>query len=396
MPNLAPPQGAIDAVVAAYTNVTRRLEIYEYDGNTLWAGAGLGSRLVDGSISVDSTRDERRTLDCVLDNADGALRHDPYNGLWFDKVIKVWRGVKYWGFDPISGLPIQKTYEAQLGEFLIDRVDADNFPNLIKITARDYTKKMLTSKITASMQFPAKTAVEEIIKALAANAGITKFLLPTTGKVVDSTTVFEKGTERWKVCKELADTAGFDLYFDATGYLVMREFLDPTTSPVAYTFQTGSTTGNLIKWTKSSNDSRVYNHIIVTGDEQTDPQLDGSTSIVFAEAKNTSNDSPTRISRLGDRTYFYSSPFFTTKAQAQAVANSWLSLKALEEFNMNFDALVVPWLEAGSIVEILDPDRTDYEPTRFLLDSFNIPLPLSPMSGVGKRVTIVGDTGSGI
>lgn len=396
MPNLAPPQGAIDAVVANYTNVTRRLEIYEYDGNTLWGGAGLGSRLVDGSVSVDANRDERRTLDCVLDNADGALRHDPYNGLWFDKVIKVWRGVKYWSFDPISGLPLQKTYEAQLGEFLIDRVDADNFPNLIKITARDYTKKMLTSKLTVSVQFPKGTPVEDVIKALAANSGITKFMLPITGKTVDATTVFEKGDERWKVCKTLAETAGYDLYFDATGYLVMRQYLDPTTSPVEYTFQTGANVGNLISWSKSSNDSRVYNHIVVTGDEQTEVQLDGTTSIIYAEAKNTAGDSPTRIARIGDRTFFYSSPFFTSKEQAQSVANSWLSLKALEEFNMSFDALVVPWMEGGSIVEILDPNRTDYEPTRFLLDSFSIPLPLKAMSGLGRRVTIVGDTGTGI
>jgi hypothetical protein len=393
VPILSPPAAAQDAVLDAFTNVTRRLEVYEYDGTTLWAGAGLGSRIVEGSVSVDATRDERRTLDCVLDNTDGALRHDPYNGLWYDKVIKIWRGVKYWSFDPISGLPVQETYEAQLGEFLIDRIEADSFPNLIKITGRDFTKKMLNSKLTQGMQFPAGTSVEAVVKALAANAGITKFLMPTTGKTVGDT-VFERGTERYKVAKQVAETAGYDLFFDASGYLVMQQFKDPTTAPIEYVFKTGSTLGNLVKFTKSSNDSRVYNHIVITGDEESQPALDGTQGIIFAEAKNTYGASPTRIERIGDRTFFYASAFFTTNQQAQEVANSWLKIKALEEFNMNFDALVVPWLDANSIVEIIDPDGSDYEPTRFLLDSFTIPLALAPMTGVGRRVTIVGTAGT--
>lgn len=392
MPIVTPPAAAVSAVIDSFTNVTRRLEIFEYDGITAWSRAGLGSRIIEGTVTVDSSRDERRTLDCVLDNTDGALRHDPYNGLWYDKVIKLWRGVKYWKMDPINGKLFQETYETQLGEFLIDRIDADNFPNRIKITARDFTKKMLNSKLPQSIQFPAGTPSEVVIKALAANAGITKFVLPTTGKTVPST-VFERGTDRYKVAKEVANAAGHDLFFDQTGYLTMQPFQDPSTSPITYRFTTGQSLGNLIKFSKSSNDSRVYNHIVITGDEDTAIDLNGATGVIFAEAKNTYTDSPTRIERIGDRTFFYASAFFTTNQQAQEVANSWLRTKALEEFNISFESLVVPWLEAGSIIEILDPDRTVYEPTRFLLDSFNIPLALSPMTGTGRRVTVVGSTG---
>lgn len=393
MPNPAPTTAVLDAVLATSTNVTRRLEIYEYDGVTLWGGPGLGSRLVDGTISVDYARDERRTIDCVLDNSDGALRHDPFNGLWYDKVIKVWRGIKYYTIDPIGGAIIQSTYEAQLGEFLIDRLDGDNFPNLIKVTGRDFTKKMLISKLSQTMSFPAGTPVEDMIRALAANCGITKFMLATTGKTVDSNTVFERGEDRWKVAKKLAEAAVHELFFDATGYLVLRPFLDPTTSPIEYTFETG-TNGNLVKFNKSSTDARVFNHITVTGDSTAEPQLDGSQGIIFAEAKNTSGDSPTRIARIGQRTQPIDNVFFANQTQANEFVNARLKIAALEEFNYNFDSLVVPWMDAGSIVALLDPNRTEYEPTRFLLDTISIPLKLAPMSGVARRVTIVGALGT--
>ena len=395
MPNPAPPAAAIAVVLAKSTQVTRRLEIYEYNGTTLWSAIGDDSRVISGNISIDANRDERRTLDCLLDNSDGLLRHQPEHGLWWDKIIKVWRGVKYWGIDPITNLPELYTYEAQLGEFLIDSIDAESFPNAIKVTARDLTKKMINSKLTQSMQFAAGTKVETVIAALASNSGITKFILPITGKNVDKTTVFERNTDRWKVCKELAVAAGHDLFFDPTGYLILRPFRDPSTAAIEYTFQTGVAGGNLIKFSKSSNDSKVFNHIVITGDQTTNATT-GVAGLVFVEAKNTAVSSPTRIARIGDRTFFYSSPFFTSNAQAQPVANSWLKLKALEEFNLNFSSLVVPWLDVGGIVKILDPNRTAYEPTRFLLDSLAIPLALEPMSGLGKRITIVGDTGATI
>lgn len=392
--NPPPPQSAVDAVLKTSSIWTRRIEIYEFDNKTLW-NAGKIQRIIDGTVNVDYSRDERRTLDLTLDNSDGALRHDPYNGFWYDKIVHIYRGIKYWSIDPISGKAIQVEYEAQLGAFMIDRIDAQYFPHTIKITGRDFTKKMLTSKLERSMQFPAGTAVETVVAAVAANAGIFGVILPNTGQTVDSTTVFERGTARWAVCKQVADAANHEIFFDATGNLVMRPFRDPTTSPIEYTFKTGLDGGNLIDYQKSSNDSRVFNHIVVTGDDSANSSDDGSSTVViFAEYKNENADSPTRIERIGDRYTDYHSALFDSQEKANAFAQSQLSILALEEFNIDFQSLVVPWMEAGNIVEILVPGNTEYEPTRFLLDTLNIPLKLEPMSGTGRRVTIVGTKGA--
>ncbi len=391
MTNVPPPEAAIQAVLSTSSIWTRRIEIYEYDNETLWS-AGVKPRIIDGKINVDYSREERRTLDLVLDNSDGALRHDPYDGFWYDKIIRIYRGIKYWTVDPITGSAVQATYEAQVGAFMIDRIDGAYFPHTLTITGRDFTKKMLTSKLERSLQFPAGTAVEDVVAAVAANAGIFGVILPNTGLTVDSTTVFERGTERWKVCKQVANAANHEIFFDANGYLTMRPFRDPTTSPVEYVFKTGGADGNLVDYRKSSNDSRVFNHIVVTGDDNVGSSST-TTKIVFAERKNENPESPTRIERIGDRYTAYQSSLFDTQEKADAFAESQLSILALEEFNIDFSSLVVPWMEAGNIVSVLVPDNTEYEPTRFLLDKFDIPLKLGPMSGTARRVTIVGSKG---
>ena len=388
--NPPPPEAAVRAVLDTSSQWTRRIEIYEYDNETLWNAGGV-PRIIDGNISVDYSRDERRTLDLVLDNSDGALRHDPFDGFWYDKIIRLYRGIRYWTIDEITGKAVQDEYEACVGVFMIDRIDAQYFPHTISVTGRDFTKKMLTSKLERSMQFPAGTAVEDVLAAVAANAGIFGVILPNTGLTVDSTTVFERGTARWAVCKQVANAANHELFFNGTGYLVMRPYRDPTTSPIEYTFQTGPLVGNLISYGKSSNDARVFNHIVVAGDDEINSDSNGtSTNLVFAEYRNENPDSPTRIERIGDRYTSYQSSLFDTQEKADNFAQSQLSILALEEFNIDFDSLVVPWMEAGTIVEILVPGNTPYEPTRFLLDTIKIPLKLGPMSGTGRRVTIVG------
>lgn len=106
MPVIVPPPAIQDAYLQAVRNITRRVEIYESDGVTIWKGARKAipfptvdgdstpgdSDMVGGSISISYSRDERRTLDLVLDNRDGTYSPDPA-GFWYDKIVKVFRGI---------------------------------------------------------------------------------------------------------------------------------------------------------------------------------------------------------------------------------------------------------------------------------------------------------------
>lgn len=275
-------------------------------------------------------------------------------------------------------------WETQIGEFMIDSLKEINFPDTVSVTGRDYAKKMLSSKFSVATGFTSTDSLDSVIGSLAANAGIvaSKRLIPITGKTLGRSFVFERGVNRWDACKQLAEAHGYELFFDAQGMLVMRQFLDPSTSPLAYTFETGEF-GSLVTYDKTVSDSRLFNHVVVAG-EATD------TVPVWAEAKNENPSSPTSIQEIGTRYTEYISSFITTTPQAQALADQLLAIYSLQEYDLNFSSLMLPWMEVGEIIEFIDPKATITQPDRFLLSQLNIPLGLGPMTGTGKRVTIIG------
>lgn len=282
-----------------------------------------------------------------------------------------------------GGLIESQSWETQIGEFLIDSIATDNFPHVTTCSGRDYTKKLLEDKFPDTTTFSAGQVVENIIRTIALNGNITKFLLSNTGQVTGKDFTFENGTDRWTAISELATAYNLEVFFNPQGYLVLRTQVDPLTAPLTFTFETGEF-GNLVKYTKRSGDTRIYNHIVVRG-EATDQVP------IVAEAENTEPSSPTSIANLNRRkTYTYTSAFFTNIGQAQAYADSLLKIKSLETYDIGMESIVIPWLEAAEAVEFIDPDPNPGDPTRFLLTDFTIPMSLGSMSATSKRVTVVG------
>lgn len=386
LPQQGMPSGeVVDALTAGIVRVSRRVEIYEADAVTPFDIERWDARLVGGNITIDRERDEKRACEIILENDDNALRQDPYDGLWYDKILKIFWGIKY--FDS-SGQP--QTWETQVGEFMIDRIATQRFPRTVKVMGRDYAKKCLKSKIKSSMVFPQMTPIESIVRAVAANAGITKFALPFTGQAYSEDIVFERGTERWNVIKRLADSIGYEVFFRGDGYLTMQPYPDPIFSPLSWIFRGGELDGTLIDYEREANDSRIKNQIVVIGATISD--LAGSSITVYAEVKNEDPNSPTRVARIGDRTEIIESDYITSNEQALTLAQARLRIAALEEYEVNFSSVILPWLDASSIVDVRDDLADDNVPQRFLLSSYSLPLDLGPMQGTARRVTIVGTT----
>lgn len=379
-----PPDEVIDALIAGIVRVTRRVEIYERDAVTPFAIDNWNARLVSGEVSVDRERDERRMCDITLENNDNALRINPVDGFWYDKILKVFWGIRYFS----TG--VEKRWETQIGEFMIDSIAEASFPHTVKVVGRDYAKKCLLTKLKSSLSFSQYTPVEDIIAALAGNCGITKLALPYTGEGFAMDIVFERGTARWAVMMKLADAIGYELFFRGDGYLTMRPYGDPTLSPLKWIFNQSPLDGTLVDYERSSNDTRIKNHIIVTGAATTN--LDGFSQTAFGEAINDDSNSPTRREKIGDRVDPIESDYVTDSVQAQAMAVQRLRISALEEFDINFSSVIIPWLDGGDIVDIVDRGEGEYVPSRFLLANFILPLALGPMTGTGRRVTIVGTT----
>lgn len=84
-----PDSVALAAFQAGSIQVVRWVDIYQADNIVIWKSK---VPLVDGNISVDMTRDERRNLDLTVYDLDGTLGYGP-GYLWYDKVFKPYRGV---------------------------------------------------------------------------------------------------------------------------------------------------------------------------------------------------------------------------------------------------------------------------------------------------------------
>ena len=367
-----PAPAVYDAFIDSTARITRRLEIYEKDAATPWRQNKWNS-LLGGNVTVDYSRDDRRNAEFTLNNFDGSFDHAP-NGFWYDKVFKFFYGIE----TPVG------YWECPIGVFLPDLLTDDDDGDM-KVSCRDYTKKCLDSKFAAATMFTAGTPIESVIKTLALNSGITNFNIPSTGKTLPKDVVYEADTERWKPMKEIANTSGYQIFFDASGALTLQLFRDPFLTPPTLALSVGER-GNLIKVGKRASDTSLKNHVVVAGESN-----DSKIPPVFAEARNTMQGSASSVALIGERTVRYTSALVTTEWQAQQMANTYLQVSCLEEFELNFTSVLFPWLEAGDILENTQPRRGSdmYNPTRYLLSSFALPLDLGSMTGNGKRVTIV-------
>lgn len=366
------PDVVLEEILGHETFVIRKVDIYESDGETPWR---LGVGMITGSVSVDAGREERRQFEMTLWSGDDDLPIGPDDGLWYDKIIKIYRGVSYME----NGLTID--WYAPLGVFLIDKISQPYFPSVIKVSGRDLTKRLVTSKFGRATQFKAGSPMESVIRTIATNAGIVDMLLPNTGVVLGKDFLFESDTTRKKAVYDIASAYGYDVFFDAQGFLTLREQADPATEAPVLTLEIGAG-GSVIFYEKNINDTRLYNHVVVAGENS------GGTAVV-AEARNTDPSSPTNIERIGERTYRYTSSLITTQDQAQDVADKFLKINSLEEFTVSIDAFVFPWLDAGVTMEFIDPKPTQNQPTRFFLHNFNIPLSLESMKLEARRVQLV-------
>ena len=367
-----PSDPVVNSINSPVTRVTRRMRIFEADGTTPWQpeGSGIDPSILGGSVTIDASRAERRTLDLEFYNEDDAYKVSE-SGFWYDKVVKVYRG-------------IEGGFEQLLGTFYPDRIIQSHFPNSIKIKARDRSKMMSKSKFPQDTLFNNNDPVEDVIQAIAFAAGIpiSEQDLPAGMGSLYEDTYFDVGESHWTAAKDIATSFKFDLYFTPGGRLKAKRFADPATGTAQYTFETGINS-NIASYDKELSDERIRNHIVITGTNAADIPI-------YAEAENTNPSSPTRISRIGRRTEVYDFAYIGTTVQAQDLASVYLSIASLEQYQLNLEGIVAPYLDVNTVIGFRDPNPAVGDPDEFLLQSVTIPLDLKPMKATAGRVTLSG------
>lgn len=340
------------------------------------SGAKIAAIMEDDngqSVSAVSREDTdgRRWVHCVASDFTEDALPDGYEE--FGRFVS--RAVTW-----TSAYEALEEWEIQLGEFMADSISLGQSYSTISVNGRDLTKMCQQSKFVVSTTFKAKTPIESVIKTVATNAGISKFKLPITDKILDKDMTWERGTSRWDVIRDVSHSNNYEVFFDNEGYLFMREFRDPLLTPPTLELSAGLG-GNLISRGGKTSDSQLFNHIVVVGESS-----DSSTPPVYAEAINTTPTSPTSVAEIGDRVAVTTLSMITTIQQAQKYANTLLAVSALEEFELDFEATMLPWIEAGDILEMKRSDSRYWGPDRYLLTNLSFPLDLTPMSGNGKRI----------
>lgn len=369
-----PPDAVLNGFIGASGRIIRFADIFENDGVTPWK---RGVSVVDGQVTVDYGRAERRMIDLSVHDPDNELAAYP-DGFWWDKIIKVYRGVTV----RLSSYLTQE-WITPLGWFRVDSINRPHFPSVVAITGRDDTKTLINSKLAVATSFPEGTLVHEIIRTLAINGGVhpNRILLQSVSKTLNSVATFDADSSRWDAIAGLSEAYSIEVFFDAFGTLIVRNFRDPSLSPLSYTFETGSR-GTLVGYSKSANDSRIYNRVVVRG-------MTSDEVPFYAEARNENPESPTSIGRIGERYLPVESALVATEAQAQELANGYLSIGALDSWEISMESLVLPWLDVGLIAGFNDPDPSPTQPSRFLLTNLTIPLGLAAMQVETKRVQLV-------
>jgi len=256
MPPIPSPE-VIDRVQAGFATVYSRVDIYDPgpDGALWYEDAPV----VDGSVSVDMGRDERRTATLVLANYNGSFDSQP-NGFWYDKVIRIYRGIRGHSdyildendqpiLDPDNNPILDDTvftpdYETQIGQFFIDDIDMGHHPNQVQVSLRDGTSRLMLSKFANSTEFESGVSIESVVQAIAFAGGIPSewMDLPLTGINTERIHTYDRTSVRWDAIKEIGQVYGYDIFFDYRGMLVMVPFADPAdpgVSPSIYTFEAG-------------------------------------------------------------------------------------------------------------------------------------------------------------
>ena len=363
---------------------TRRIAFFERDGVTPWQEELTSRQAFEGSVMIDGSRDERRSFSLKVLNTSGIFDPKP-DGLWYDKIIKCYKGIRY-----RDAFGANKHFEYKLGEFMIDKIDIDQNSSVVDINGRDYTKKLLLDEFDEPTLFNEGSNLDEMVKAIALNGGVKRFNLGVPGITVTASAAFEAETSRWEAIKKLCEPHNVEVFFDNEGRLVTRLYKDVSKSADQLFDLNVSKIDmprNLISAKRSLSDTQVFNAVRVyaTGEQG---NVTGARFVAVREDKDP--QSPTSIQRIGRRPKSYSSDLFASQQQVDEYADRFIANAALQDCSFSFESMMYPWLEANDVIRVYDDSDNQYLPVRYLLSEFTVPVGLGTLSGSGKRITKVG------
>ena len=113
--------------------------------------------------------------------------------------------------------------------------------------------------------------------------------------------------------------------FDHEGYLVTRQYDDVSTTAPSFELTMDEGVENIVDFSKSTSDSNIFNHIVVTGTSE-EETVTGYKYIAIRE--NNDPGSATSISKIGRRTFPFEVSYLNFQTEANSLADRLLRVKA--------------------------------------------------------------------
>lgn len=253
-----------------------------------------------------------------------------------------------------------------LGYFRVNTVEQPDAPDgPISIGGTDRMSMIVDSPVLAPLQFAASETYAGVLSYLVNDAYPSVIEWDSSVDAltpIGRTAVVE--SDRYAFLAELLTGIGKEFFYDYRGVLVVRTPLDPA-NPV-WTVA-GGAGGVMVSASRSLAREGVYNGVIATGEG-----LDTSTP-TRGVALDSGETSPTRWGGpFGKIARSFSSSLLTTDQQCRLAAATILRQSVGLPYNVNFDAIPNPALEAGDPVVIgIDGVPTWFRPEVLVGDSFS-------------------------
>lgn len=348
---------------------------------------GEGTKLRDldvtsGSVRVDAKSAIRRivSINVVADREDNELvPDDAFDDLApFGNELRVYRGaVLEDGSEEYVPLGVFVMTDVQITDRLggVDmvingqdrsfKVSSNRWLNAFKVTSAD-----LSVALTALLQ----NRYADIQLSFPATTGVT---------VNDLVLGTDTDNDPWKDAVQIAEDAGYDLFFNPDGVCELAPFPSLDASVVVASYEENDdATITQVDRTLSAIDT--YNGVCFTSESsKSDP--------IRVEVWDEDPLSPTyRYGKFGQRVLFFSSPVVVTSNAAVAAATSVLNRYLGAQEEVNWSALVNPAHDANDVIYI---NNVGAKVNRvIIIDSLEIPLdPSGTMSAKARTVRIVGD-----
>lgn len=224
-----------------------RYELYDKNGNKK---ADL-TTVESASVSHDALADIKRKAQFTIrdDNTINFIsdRIKPYVRLWIPpgKTLRQWYYLQPWQTteEVIQQAPEEGGWvEFSLGVFLLSspKRSVKNGVVFREVEAYDQNKILQDDKVDGKYLIPAGTKFTTAIQMVLESAGITKYNITPSDKVLPVDREWDVGTTKLQIINDLLEALNYNsIWFDGEGYAVAAPYVLPAQSPSEYTYEDG-------------------------------------------------------------------------------------------------------------------------------------------------------------